>query len=311
MKVIDTPRTNRIGNQVAYVSPFGQCFRKYCVPRSPDTPPQTRARADFGDASRDWGARLTELQRERWAVAAQTVPSHPSLGQYGHLSGQQLSVKINSTLRCVGQAPVDEPSDPVLFGPNPVGEFVIDYDAQGQVRLLLGVSAVSEDIMVFGQAPCSAGRMKHRRVGYLGLLGPATNGQCDVAALYTARFGQPTPGQKVFLVTNQHKNGWKGPESVFCAIVPPRPLPGEAPIPAETQAAAAAPAATPEAPQAPAKADSSLCRVMYKRSTPDAQAQHSGLKREHAESTPWAPLVHTVPAALARLRTLGMRWVRA
>ncbi len=59
--------------------------------------------------------------------------------------------------------------------------------------------------MVFGQPPCRAGRVKRRRVHYLGLLGPATNGQCDITDLCTARFGHPRPGQKVFIVTCQQK----------------------------------------------------------------------------------------------------------
>lgn len=61
--------------------------------------------------------------------------------------------------------------------------------------------------MVFGQAPCSPGRMKHRRVYYAGLLSPSQNGQSDITELYTARFGQPAPGQKVFIVTSQTRNG--------------------------------------------------------------------------------------------------------
>ena len=107
----------------------------------------------------------------------------------------------------MGQAPVNEPPALVVFAPNPTGELVAVNDEGGGVRLLLNVGPAAEDIMLFGQAPCSAGRMKHRRVCYLGLLGPATNGQCDITAPYTARFGQPSPGQKIFIVTCQMKNG--------------------------------------------------------------------------------------------------------
>jgi len=220
MKVIDTPRTGKIGNQVAYVSPFGQCYHAYVLPRDPATEAQYRVREIFGSASNGWGLKLTESQRQRWGLAAQNVSSHPSLGQYSHLSGQQLCVKINSVLRCVGQAPVAEPPAPVVFGPSPVGELIVVNDAQSGVRLLLSVGTVTEDIMLFGQAPCSRGRMKHRRVCYLGLLGPAVNGQCDITALYTARFGQPAPGQKIFVVTCQEKNGWKGLDQVTSAVVP-------------------------------------------------------------------------------------------
>jgi hypothetical protein len=166
MKVIDTPRTNKIGNMVAYISPYGQCYRAYVVPRNPRTEAQMHKRDIFGSSSSGWGLKLTEPQRQRWVQAALTAASHPSLGQYSHLSGQQLCVKINSTLRCVGQPPLDEPPAPVVFGPNPVGDLDIVSDEGGGVRLLLSVGPATEDIMLFGQAPCSAGRMKHRRVNY-------------------------------------------------------------------------------------------------------------------------------------------------
>jgi len=128
---------------------------------------------------------------------------------------------------------------------------VIVNDEGGGVRLLLSVGPASEDIMLFGQAPCNSGRTKHRRVNYLGLLGPATDGQCDITAPYVARFGQPHPGQKVFVVTCQQKNGWKAQDHVASAIFPPKPLPGEASETQETQPEAVVPAETPEAQPAP------------------------------------------------------------
>ena len=79
--------------------------------------------------------------------------------------------------------------------------------------------------MVFGQPPCSAGRMKPRRAYYLGLVGPATNGQADITDLYTAKFGPLPPGKKVFIVTCQTKNGWKAQDHVFKRSSRPRPRP--------------------------------------------------------------------------------------
>jgi hypothetical protein len=102
---------------------------------------------------------------------------------------------------------VDEPPAPVVFGPNPVGDLVIVNDEEGGVRLLFSVGPATEDIMLFGQARCSAGRMKQRRVNYLALLGPATNGQCDITASYVARFGEPSPGPAFFSVASRHIQG--------------------------------------------------------------------------------------------------------
>ena len=310
MKVIDTPRTGKISNAVAYVSPFGQCYRGYCVPRNANSPAQRRMRAIFTSATRGWGLNLTELQREHWGATAQQVPSHPSLEQYSHLSGQQLCVKINSTLRCVGQAPLDEPPALAVFTPNPVGDLVAVNDEGGGVRLLLTVGPAAEDIMLFGQAPCSAGRMKHRRVCYLGLLGPATNGQCDITAPYTARFGQPSPGQKIFIVTSQTKNGWKAPDHLASAIVPPRPLPGQPQSSQETKVETAPATGTPGSQPAPAPVSSSAIRAVYKGSTPDARGLHNLLKRGHPLSTLCTPLVHGVRVALTRLGMLEMPGTR-
>src|SRR5262249_16534212 len=157
-------------------------------------------------------------------LVAQTVPTHPSLNQYSRVSGQQLCVKINSTLKCVGQPSVSEPPAPVVFSPNPVGQLTIDYDDAGNLRLLPAVVPAVDGFMLLGQGPGSAGRMKHRRVCYLALLGPATGGQCDITALYAARYGEPRPGQKVFVVTSQHKNGWRAQDHLTSAIVPPKPI---------------------------------------------------------------------------------------
>jgi hypothetical protein len=247
----------------------------------------------FGVSSQGWGLKLSDPQRQRWNVAAQTVPTHPSL-------------KINSTLRCVGQPPVDEPPAPVAFSPNCMGDLTIGYDAAGNVRMLLAVGAMAEDIMLFGQAPCSAGRMKQRRVNYLGLLGLTASGQCDITAPYVARYGQPQPGQKVFVVTCQHKNGWKAQDHVTSAIVPPRPLASEQQGNQATKAEAAPTTEIPAAQVVPAQASSSLSRNVYKGSTPDARRLHTGLKRVHPWSILCTSLVHSFRMAIAKLGPLGM-----
>jgi hypothetical protein len=55
--------------------------------------------------------------------------------------------------------PAKPPPAPVVFAPNLVGQLVITNDDNG-VRLLLSISSpAAEDIMVFGQAPCSSGRL--------------------------------------------------------------------------------------------------------------------------------------------------------
>jgi hypothetical protein len=77
--------------------------------------------------------------------------------------------------------------------------------------------------MVFGQEPCSRGRYKRRNVSYIGLVPPPIGGRSEITWLYKAKFGEPRPGQKIFIVTCQEKDGWKGLDLETSATVPERP----------------------------------------------------------------------------------------
>jgi hypothetical protein len=339
MKVSDTPRTGKIAQSVFYMSPYGVCCRQLVIPHDPRSEAQTRMRSILGAASSEWTHRFTEAQRRLWTTTALSVPSSPSLSQYSHLDGHQLCIKINSTLRLIGQAPRVLPPELVVFTPNPVTGLEIVNDAEAGVRLLLNVGTLTEDVMVYGQPPCNAGRMKRRRAYYLGLAGPATNGQCDITALYTARFGTPEPGKKVFIVTCQTRNGWQAPESVFSAIVEPPPsaarsstsaatlkaneaqdnsnavessaiaAPRDGRTPAAQQIQPATPPAAAETPMgspASPKPISPRPPAVYKRSTRGARDEHTSLDRGHVLSSSCAGLVHGLRMALNRLGILRM-----
>jgi hypothetical protein len=77
--------------------------------------------------------------------------------------------------------------------------------------------------MVLGQAPCSADRNKRRNVSCLGLLPAAEEGLCDITALYVARYGASRPGEKVFIVARQQKDGREGYDQETSEIVPESP----------------------------------------------------------------------------------------
>ena len=311
MQLLDTPRKGKLGANVFYTDASGE--RQFCriraIPKDPQTPAQMKIRALMGYASAFWDRRLDEPQREQWIAAALNAPTHGWMGRYAHLSGQQFEVKINVTLACIGKPMVLTPPEPVVFSANPVTAFEAVQDPQAGLRLLLNVGTVSEEIMVFGQPPCSSGRMKPRRVYYLGLLGPAANGQIDFTELYTARFGAPRPGQKIFIVTCQTKNGWKAQDYVFRAIVPPPPDPTPQQVPPEPIVTTASPAAPPPSSPAPAQPSSSSPPAVYMGSTPGARGGHSGESVVPPRSLPGASHVHSVWTALRRLGVLGMNLV--
>ncbi len=313
MQLLDTPRTGKLGPHVFYTDTSGQ--RQFCrtraIPADPRSPAQSKMRALMAHASGLWSLKLTDPQREQWIAAALNAPSHPWLGRYTHLSGQQLEIKINLTLACTGKPLVLTPPEPVAFAPNPVTALDAVQDPEAGVRLRLSVGTVSEDIMVFGQPPCSAGRMKPRRVYYLGLLGAVANGQADITDLYTAKFGAPAPGKKIFIVTCQTKDGWKAQDSVFKAVIPPPPPAGKQRSNQETEGKMPAASAQPESKTASAGPVSSLSLVVYKRSTPAARGMHRGNPGMQPVSIPGTPLVHGLRVALRKWAALWVFGARA
>ncbi|HRV41535.1 MAG TPA: hypothetical protein P5152_14910, partial [Candidatus Paceibacterota bacterium] len=211
----------------------------------------------------------------------------------------------------LGLAPVEEPPAPVVFGPNPVTGLEIVNDAQDGVRLRLNVGAVHEDIMIFGQPPCSAGRMKPRRVYYLGLLGPSQNGQSDITDLYTARFGRPAPGQKVFITVVQTRNGWKGQSQVHNAIVPPPPMLKSQQAAETAKVKKSKPTTAPASTAAHKTVPSPSFQAMYNGSTSEARQEHIENKHESPLSLLCTPVVHDLMGALGWLGRVGRVWARA
>jgi hypothetical protein len=222
MKVLDIPSSGKRGTVVAYQSRFGLCHRALVVPANTQTPARQHMRRAFGNFARAWGGVLTQIERDRWDQAGPKVQSASRLGS-GPLTGQQHFQGINSARACIGLPPLWEPPAPVVFDRNPVGQLLIT-NGEGGVRLRLMVTGpATEHIMVFGQAPCSAGRRKRRNVSYLGLLSAAQDGLSDITAMYIARYGAPRPGERVFIVTRQQKDGWEGYDQQTSEIVPVAP----------------------------------------------------------------------------------------
>ena len=154
------------------------------------------------------------------AAAAGNVLNRSTLNQRGPLTGAQFFIQVNLARACASLPPIWEPRTRETFTTSPVGPLSVATTEQGP-RLLLAVTGpVTEDIMVFGQAPCSPGRHKRRNIAYLGLLTPAEDGVADITDMYVAKYGPLRPGTKIFIVTRQQKNGWEGPLKETNATIP-------------------------------------------------------------------------------------------
>jgi hypothetical protein len=271
MKILDTPRVNKLGTAVAYQGRNGLCLRTLVIPQRTVTAARERVWGSMAYFSRAWSLKLTQQQQERWIVAAGSVLSRSTLNQCGPLTGEQFFIQVNLARSCIGLGPLWEPPARETFTPSPVAELSVVNGAQG-LRLLLAVTGpVTEAIMVFGQAPCSTGRHKRRNVAYLGLLPPPENGASDITDLYVAKYGPLSPHTKIFIVTRQQRNGWEGPLKETNAIVPRDEGGSHSPVNSPPSDVRKDVPVKPEAQQAPAEGALPSIRHMHTGCTRGAQ----------------------------------------
>jgi hypothetical protein len=218
-KVSKNPASGKQGNTVSYDTPYGQAEREQGVVANPRSNAQVRVRSSLSKFAARWRT-LSDQQRAAWITYAQGVQSEPRLGQSGHLTGCQLYIKVNCTLALTGEPATDVPTEPPSFGINPVGALAITND-DGDIALKLAVPrAPSQYVLVLGTAPCSAGVAVPRRFVILGALPAAVARVSDVTDLYTARYGVPPVGSRIFIRTIQVASGWEDFPKDTTAVVP-------------------------------------------------------------------------------------------
>ena len=219
MKILDIPQSGKRGLYVTQGGRYGQISRAWVIPSNPRTEAQMGVRRSLGNVTARWRT-LTEPQRNAWRAAALTRHTVPRLGQSGPLTGSQLFTKINCSLATLGAEQVDAPPSFPQFPDNPVDGLVITNLA-GVISLKLGCpSTPANNTTVRASAPCSQGIAWCDDYRILGVLPAPVAGACDITSLYTARYGSPPVGTKVFVEVNQNIDGWEDIPVKKWAIVP-------------------------------------------------------------------------------------------
>lgn len=211
----------KIGGQVASKNRTGAYMRNKVTPVNAQTSFQMAARQELGSLSSAW-SELTQSQRDAWNGAVENYQKTNIFGDQVKPTGKNLFTGLNRNLKNVDEAQIDVPSSPVEF---PVIEFN---------ELTVSTSAVTADIspevipagftpLWFATAPQSPGKSfvksEYRMIGTT----EAPDGPegWDLTSIYTARFGNPVAGQKVFvkMVLVSTGSGQKGVPVEANAIV--------------------------------------------------------------------------------------------
>jgi hypothetical protein len=163
---------------------------------------------------------LTDAQREAWNAAAATYRSHPRQGQSGPLTGLHLFVRVNCKLALFGLEPLDTPPPPPLFPELAPQDLVITNTASVIAVRLVCPADPGDNTVLRASPPQSAGRGTCGEFRIIGVCPAPVAGSADITALYTACFGPPPVGRRIFLRASTMVTGFESLPLEFRALVP-------------------------------------------------------------------------------------------
>jgi len=197
MKKLTTPESGSLAGQTASRNRFGQYTRTRAIPVNPNSAAQGTVRARLACNSAAWRA-LTSAQRAGWADLGLSLVRTDSLGQSYNLQGNQAYASVNNVRLAQGLIPVsDAPAvaTPVaLQTVTPtigVAAFSIAYTATP-----LGAATY---LFIYASPQRSAGRNYESDFRLIKVSAAAQASPLVALTEYTAKFGVPVVGNKIFL----------------------------------------------------------------------------------------------------------------
>ena len=219
MTLISVPQSGKCGPVVYVNTKFGIVVRQRVVPHNPRTQLQMANRGSFATASKYWGT-LSDDQQAQWCARAATQYTITASGLRVPLSGYSFCVRVNTRQANLGLPLFDLPPAPPTFSSNPVAELVATNDG-GNISLKLQVpTPPAQPILLQGAAPQNSGVRCVQHFPKLGLLPAPVDGWSDITALVLAKYHLLRAGQRIFIRTCQHINGWSDIPKVVSVRIP-------------------------------------------------------------------------------------------
>ena len=212
------PTSGSIGSQVYGIGRQGQFVRARVIPANPNTDQQKIARGNLLLASKAWD-NLTDAQRATWRTDAKNYMSAKRLGTNGELTGSQHHLQVNAALLEQGSALVTAPPAAQTFDALTPAALTASVAAGVLTLSQAWTGALPAGTRVLAAAPVKQGVNRQPGLVDLGAAPALVGSACVLSAAYTARFGVPPVGSRVFLAFRQTKAGLYGAQVPTNAIV--------------------------------------------------------------------------------------------
>lgn len=208
MKYLGQTQSGSEGGTTASRNRFGQYIRRRAVPVQPRTVAQLNQRARLSTNAANWRT-LTDAQRAGWLSLGLMMVRTDSLGQSYDLNGFLAFCSVNNNKLDAGDAAVTDA--PALITPPGLLTVTVTLTAAAfsiaytPTPLAAGVRA-----FIFASPQRSDGRNFNGDYRLMSVTAAAAVSPAVILVPYTAKFGVPVVGNKIFLSLATYQGGFKG-----------------------------------------------------------------------------------------------------
>jgi len=196
--------SGKLGGHVYTTTRTGATVRTNGNVKNPRTEYQKAIRGEFSVLTQNW-RQLTNPMRQSWRAAEEAFTRVNRFGDVVRLTGKNLYESLNFQRSIINLPPLDFAPEPIQLGINSIANVVFDVGAASIA--ITGSFEEQGEYVVLGTKAISPGiEFVENRTRILGVESGAIGGgsvgdPANVFDLYSARFGEPKVGDRVFIGT--------------------------------------------------------------------------------------------------------------
>lgn len=208
MKFLGPPSSGSTRGDVFSRNRFGQYCRNRTSPVQPRTSAQLNQRARMSTNAAAWRG-LTDAQRAGWLSLGLMITRTDSLGQTYTLNGFGAYCSVNNNKLDAGDAAVADA--PAIVTPADLLTATITLTAAAfSIAYTATPLAASTRLFIFCSPQRSAGVSFNGDYRLLAVTAAAAASPANIMTAYTAKFGVPVVGNRIFTSLQTYKGGFKG-----------------------------------------------------------------------------------------------------
>lgn len=217
MKLLYVPVSGSVQNLTYSHNRFGQYTRGRSIPVNPNSSFQVTVRTRMAVNASAWRL-LTALQRTGWADLGAMISRTDSLGQTYSLNGFMAYCSVNNNRLAAGDAVLSDA--PIYTEPGAFSTITPTLTAAA-FSLAFTVTPLAAATRAFWYCgpQRTAGRSFEGDMRLINVTAAAAASPTNIFASYTARFGTPVVGNKVFISGVTYNNGFVSQPLLVSAIV--------------------------------------------------------------------------------------------